>query len=85
MAALLAEFNAYLDREHADPIADSVGYAPIPLWLSQDELAELIGQVRDALLAQRDNEPTPDRGLYLARPILFPIGEPPPRGTRPRS
>ena len=31
-----------------------MGYAQIPLWLSQDELAELIGQVRDALLAKRD-------------------------------
>ena len=62
-----------------------MGYAQIPLWLSQDELAELIGQVRDALLARRDNEPTPDRGLYLVSPILFPIGEPPPCGTCPRS
>jgi hypothetical protein len=26
MAALLAEFNAYLQREHADPTADLVGY-----------------------------------------------------------
>jgi len=85
MAALLAEFNAYLDREHADPFADLVGYAQVPLWLSRDELAELIGQVRDALLAKRDNGPAPDRGLYLASPILFPIGEPPPRGTRRKS
>jgi hypothetical protein len=83
MAALLGEFNAYLDREQADPFADSVGYVQVSLWLSQGELAGLIGQVRDALLAQRDNEPTPDRSLYLASPILFPIGEPPPRGTRP--
>jgi hypothetical protein len=61
-----------------------MGYAQIPLWLSQDELAEFVGQVRDALLAKQDNEPTPDRSLYLVSPILFPIGEPPPRGTRPR-
>ena len=26
MAALIAEFNAYLDRDHADPTADSVSY-----------------------------------------------------------
>jgi DNA-binding transcriptional ArsR family regulator len=83
MAVLLAEFNAYLDREHADPFADSVGYAQVPLWLSREELAELVVQVRDALLAKRDNEPTADRSLYLASPILFPIGEPPPRGPRP--
>src|SRR4051812_4660377 len=32
MAALVAEFNAYLDRAHADPTADLVGYRQIPLW-----------------------------------------------------
>ncbi|MDQ2876869.1 MAG: helix-turn-helix domain-containing protein, partial [Actinomycetota bacterium] len=42
MAALLAEFGAYLDREHADPTADSVAYRQVPLWLSPDELAGLI-------------------------------------------
>lgn len=55
MAALLAEFNAYLDREHADPAADSVGYRQGTLWFSQDELAELIGQIRSALASKRDN------------------------------
>src|SRR5262245_3482711 len=45
MAALLAEFYAYLDREHANPTADSVGYRQIPLWLNREELAELIAQV----------------------------------------
>jgi hypothetical protein len=51
MAALLAEFNTYLDQEHA-------------------------------LLARRDNEPTPDRSPYLASPILFPLGEPAQRAGR---
>jgi hypothetical protein len=30
MAALLAEFSAYLDRDGADPAADSVGYRQAP-------------------------------------------------------
>jgi DNA-binding transcriptional ArsR family regulator len=81
VAALLAEFNTYLDREHADPTGDSVGYVQVPLWLNQDELAELISLVRDALVAKRDNEPTPDRGLYLISPIVFPIGDLPPHRT----
>ena len=37
MATLLAEFNAYLDRDHADPTADAVGYRQHALWLSPDE------------------------------------------------
>jgi DNA-binding transcriptional ArsR family regulator len=76
MASLLAEFNAYLDQEHADPIADSVGYIQLPLWLSQAELAELIDEVRCALLARRDNTATQDRRPYLVSPILFPLVEP---------
>jgi len=82
MAALLAEFNSYLAQEHPDPAADSVGYIQVPLWLSQDELAELIDEVRSALLAKRDNEPTPDRSPYLVSPILFPLGEPAQRAGR---
>ena len=80
MAVLLADFNAYLDREHASPTADSVGYVQVPLWLNQDELAGLIGEVRSALMSRRDNGPAPGRSLYLASPILFPIEELP-RGT----
>lgn len=82
MATLLAEFNTYLDEEYADPTADSVGYTQLPLWLSQDELAELIDEIRSALVSRRDNEPGPDRSPYLASPILFPLGEPAQRAGR---
>ena len=82
MATLLAEFNTYLDQEHANPTADSVGYIQLPLWLSQDELAELIDEVRSALAARRDNEPSSDRSPYLVSPILFPLGEHDPRFSR---
>ena len=75
MAALLAEFNTYLDREHADPTADSVGYRQVPLWLNQDELAELISEIRSIIVSRMDNKPAPDRSPYLLSPILFPLGE----------
>jgi DNA-binding transcriptional ArsR family regulator len=75
MAALVAEFNTYLDREHADPTADLVGYRQVPLWLSQDEVAELISEVGSIILSKMDNKPAPDRSLHLLSPILFPIEE----------
>ena len=74
MAALIAEFNAYLDRDHADPTADMVSYRQFPLWLSQEELAELISEVRTSVMSNRDNEPAPDRRPYLLSTIVFPIG-----------
>jgi DNA-binding transcriptional ArsR family regulator len=78
MAALLADFNAYLDREDADPTADSVGYRQILLWLNPDELAELIAEFRHMIVSRVDNQPAPDRRLYLLSPILFPLDEPRP-------
>jgi DNA-binding transcriptional ArsR family regulator len=74
MAALVAEFNTYLNQGHADPTADKVGYRQIPLWLSQEEQAELISQIHTILLSHMDNQPGPDRRLHLLSPILFPIG-----------
>lgn len=75
MAALLADFDAYLDRPDADPTADMVGYVQVPLWLGRDDLAEMVEQVRAMLLSKMDNEPRAGRRLYLLSPILFPIDQ----------
>ncbi|MFC9228289.1 helix-turn-helix domain-containing protein [Streptomyces decoyicus] len=72
MAVLLSEFGAYLDRDHADPVADSVGYRQATLWLSRDELAEMVDQMRGVLLARMDNRPAPGRTPYLVSTALFP-------------
>jgi DNA-binding transcriptional ArsR family regulator len=81
MAALLAEFNAYLDRDGADPTADSVGYRQGTLWLNPDELAEMIGALRDVYLSRAGNKPARGRSPHLVSAIFFPTGEPPHRGT----
>ena len=78
MATLLAEFNAYLGRDHSDPVADSVGYGQHAIWLTREELAALIGGLRDAIVPHLGNEPAPDRRQHLLSPILFPIEEEPP-------
>ncbi|MCC5576804.1 helix-turn-helix domain-containing protein [Microtetraspora sp. AC03309] len=76
IAVLVAEFNAYLDRQNADPAADLVGYRQHAVWLSRDELDEMIVEMRRAILPRLANEPAPDRGQYLLSPILFPIEQP---------
>jgi DNA-binding transcriptional ArsR family regulator len=75
IGALLAEFNAYLDREHADPTADLVSYRQFPIWLSPAELDELIGELRSAVMSKLENEPAPDRSPHLLSTILFPTEE----------
>jgi hypothetical protein len=79
MAALLGEFNAYLDRGHADPVGDAVGFLQHSLWLSLDERAELINGMRAAIAPRLGYTPAPGRRQYLLSPILFPIEDPPPQ------
>jgi DNA-binding transcriptional ArsR family regulator len=81
VAALLAEFNAYLDRDGADPTADSVGYRQGIVWLTPDELAEMVDALRGVFAARAGNKPAPGRRPYLVSPIFFPIEEPPQRRT----
>ncbi|OZM75896.1 helix-turn-helix domain-containing protein [Pseudonocardia sp. MH-G8] len=76
-AALLAEFNAYLDRDGADPAADSVGYRQGVVWLSPAERDEMIGVLRDLLTSLAGNGPAPGRSPHLVSAIFFPTVEPP--------
>lgn len=73
MAALIAEFNAYLDG--GDPANDLVGYRQHAVWLSRDELAGLIGELRAAILPRLANGAAEGRERYLLSPILFPSAE----------
>ena len=81
MAALLAEFSAYLDRDDADPAADLVGYQQRAIWLSRDELVALIGELSTAIAPRLANQATEDRARYLISPILFPVEKPSPGGA----
>ncbi|MFI7611094.1 helix-turn-helix domain-containing protein [Nonomuraea terrae] len=73
MAALIAEFDAYLGHEGADPAADLVGFRQHAVWLSREELEELIGELRRAIAPRLSHEPAPGRARYLLSPILFPV------------
>ncbi|MEV6423541.1 helix-turn-helix domain-containing protein [Streptomyces sp. NPDC051662] len=72
MAALVAEFGAYLEREGSDPVDDLVGYRQHAIWLSKDELVALIGAMQAAIAPLLANEPSRERTRYLLSPILFP-------------
>ncbi|MCM2413198.1 helix-turn-helix domain-containing protein [Streptomyces sp. RKAG290] len=79
MATLLAEFSAYLDRDGSDPVADAVGFRQHALWLSPDELTEMIGEMREVITARMALGPAPERTRHLLSPILFPAETQPPR------
>ncbi|QNA82610.1 helix-turn-helix domain-containing protein [Sphingomonas sp. So64.6b] len=72
IAALVGEFNAYLDRDDANPLADSVSYRQFALWLSDEEKHAFIGDVVFAIRARASNAPSPARTRHLLSTILFP-------------
>jgi helix-turn-helix protein len=79
VAVLVAEFDAYLDRDGADPVADGVAYRQGVLWLGPAELADLTRRLLEVLRDAAANEPAPDRVPYLLSPILFPVASDPAR------
>ncbi|GAA1595013.1 helix-turn-helix domain-containing protein [Actinomadura kijaniata] len=76
MAVLLAEFDAYLDRDAPSPAGDEVGYRQHVLWLTPAERADLIERMRAAITPHLGNAPGDGRAPHLLSPILFPTGEP---------
>lgn len=85
IAATLAEFNAYLERPDADPIADGVGYKQFTIWLTPDEVKALAGEVGASIAARAGNEPAPGRSPYFLTPIFFPLASPlEPGGAGPK-
>jgi DNA-binding transcriptional ArsR family regulator len=75
LATLLAEFTAYLDRDGVDPTKDLVGFRQHAVWLSHEELEDLIADMRKVIVARLGNEPSDHRTRYLLSPVLFPAGE----------
>jgi Helix-turn-helix domain len=72
VAVLLAEFELYLARADSDPVADSIGYRQISLWLDDDEKAALLDEMISAIRARTGNAPRPGRRRHLLTPIFFP-------------
>jgi hypothetical protein len=55
VAALLADFDRYADAAGGwalDPARDGVGYRQLALWLTDEELAELVTDLRAVLTAR---------------------------------
>ena len=84
LAALIGEFNAYLDRGGANPTVDGVSYKQFTLWLTPAERSGLIRELGRMLLPRMKNRPGPGRAPYLASTIFFPA-DGPTGSTKPRA
>jgi DNA-binding transcriptional ArsR family regulator len=74
MAALMADFGAYLDRPGANPFADKVSYRQFVIWLSPQERSKLVGELGRVIAAHARNEPSPSRAPHILSSVFFPGG-----------
>ena len=72
LATLLAEFDAYIDSDGANPTADMVTYRQASVWLSENEKQTLYVDLVAALRPYLINRPAPERRRHLLATILFP-------------
>ena len=71
-AALLADFDRYLDASGADPVGDGVSFTQMALWLSDDELATLRRKLAELLQPPSTNGPGRDRTKRILSMVLMP-------------
>jgi DNA-binding transcriptional ArsR family regulator len=72
---LLADFDQYLASEPADPTADGVTYQQAALWLTDEEHAELLTELRTAVTTRVGRDPRPDRTRRVISLVAIPGDE----------
>src|SRR5580704_887989 len=81
-AALLADFDRYLGQDHIDLRRDGAGYRMAGLWMTDEELNELIRGFVSLLQPYMANPATPDRRRRILRTIVLPAPDPTPTEDR---
>ena len=74
MAALMADFGAYLDRGDAHPVDDAVSYRQFVVWLTVEERARFIAELSRIVISLTHNAADDSRASYLLSTIFFPAG-----------
>ncbi len=75
-ASLLAAFDRYLEGTPDPDLArDGVGYRMAGLWLTDDELGELVRDVAAVVAPRQGNRPRPGRRRRLVASVLLPTLE----------
>jgi DNA-binding transcriptional ArsR family regulator len=83
LGGLLGDFSRYLARDSVDLVADGVGYRQVPLWLTDQEFAELGGHLNAALAPIIPNRPGSGRKCRMLTTIVMPTE--PTRENTPRT
>ena len=77
VAGLLGDFDRYLDSGDIDLARDLVGYRQAALYLSGDEMQELLTELRAVIEPRLDNAAAPGRKRRLLTTVVMPGASPP--------
>lgn len=69
---LLSDFDRYLAAEPADPTSDGVTYRQAALWLTDEEMADLLAELRTAVTTRMANYEATGRTRRMISVIAMP-------------
>jgi DNA-binding transcriptional ArsR family regulator len=72
VAGLLADFDRYLARDDIDLARDGVGYRQAAVWVTDEEFADLVADLRAVLLERMANRPDGARRRRLVSTVHLP-------------
>lgn len=74
-AALMGDFERYLDRGDVDLARDLVGYGQVGLQLTDEEMQEFLADLQAVVLPRLANQPGPGRTRRLFTTVLLPASD----------
>jgi len=82
LAGLLGDFDRYAETGDIDLEQDGAGYRTVGLWLTRDELAEMVGEIGAIVRSRAANGPGAGRTRRMMSTLLIPA--PPAEGSAAR-
>lgn len=76
VAGLIGDFDRYLARGDKDLARDRVGYRQYAAHLTDEEMDELIADLRAVILPRLEQQPAPGRTRRLISHVLMPAFDP---------
>lgn len=73
LAGLLGDADRYIDRGPVDLERDGAGYRTVGLWLTSDELAEMVAEIGVVVQSRMVNRPAPGRTRRMLSTVLIPV------------
>jgi hypothetical protein len=75
VAGLLGDFDRYLAKDGADPLADGMRYSMAGLWLDDGEFLELLHELGRVLQPRLAKPPRTGRKRHILGTVFLPGGE----------